>query len=209
MKRRERTHNTELQRLVDATALYARQQWERVYFGNEEEYDEVLRENRHVINKVLPVIEQMLDEDLLEQLDRGSYTSTTSAALTPPNPFMPSTWGLPPTPWSWPPGPAWGAPGPAWGTPPRFRRPSAFSARPVRLSSRPSSEQRVTMLLDQILEDFRTDVLERLRKARREDRTLNDTDLDELVKDLREELNLVARRSKQRKERLEEEDNET
>jgi len=175
MKRRERASSADLQRLVDAVALYARQQWERVAAGGEQEYDEVQQDNKYVTSKVLPVIEQMLDEDLLEQLDRGpSFAS----------PLM--------VPWKWPSMP-WGSWG--WGG----RR--GLSTRDVKSTYRLSGETRTTVLLDQILDDFRNDFLERLRKARREDRPLNDADLDELVKGLREELNLVARRSKHRKER--------
>lgn len=195
MKRRERAYSADLQRLVDAVALYARQQWERVAAGGEEEYDEVQRDNKHVVNRVLPVIEQMLDEDLLEQLDRGpSFAAFPFASMLDPSTSPLAPWKLPSVPWGF-----WGG----WPGAPRGGR-LGLSTREVRSTYRLSGETRTTVLLDQILDDFRNDFMERLRKARRDDRALNDADLDELVKGLREELNLVARRSKHRKERKEE-----
>ncbi|MCE9671349.1 hypothetical protein LY474_26435 [Myxococcus stipitatus] len=192
-----------MQRLVGASALYARQQWERIYYGGDEEYDEVARENRQVISKVLPVIEQLLDEDLLEQLDAGAFPGSSLTGFSLPNPFKPSTWGSLPGPWNWLPRPSWSL------APARPRKTAALSTRSARPGAQSPSPTRVTVLLDQLLEDFRTDVLERLRKVRREDRALNDSDLDELVKGFREELGLVARRSKQRKARQDEEDDDT
>jgi hypothetical protein len=193
MKRSERSYRWDLQRLVQATALYARQQWERLAVGGEEEYDEVTRENRQVVQKVLPVIEQMLDEDLIEQLDQGGAPGFS-------NPFpLPMPMNLP-TPWSWPMAPC-AAP---WGG--FSRRRTSGPSGELRFSVRPTGETRTTVLLDQILNDFRADVLDRFRKARREDRAIDDAELDDLVKGLREELNLVAKRSRQRRERVGEDD---
>src|SRR5512133_1636037 len=110
MKRRERAYSTDLQRLVNAVALYARQQTERATVGGEEEYDEVVRDNKHVVSRVLPIIEQMLDEDLLEQLDRGPTWGNPFASMLDPATSPLAPWNMWSQMWKF-----WDWPRAAWG----------------------------------------------------------------------------------------------
>jgi hypothetical protein len=59
----------DITRLVHAVGLFARQQWERSFLGGADERDDVMKENEDIVGKILPIIEQALDEDLLEELD--------------------------------------------------------------------------------------------------------------------------------------------
>jgi hypothetical protein len=164
MKHRRALH-ADLNRLVAATAMYARQQSERMAFGDEPEYEDVTEETHDLVHNVLNRIEQSLDEDFVESLERGEYQK----------PFWP--WdGWPRAPW--------------------------FALRPARLA-RPSTavRGREEVMLQEILEDFRANVQTKLRKARRDERSLTDAEIDKLLADLREDLKLVARRAERREER--------
>jgi hypothetical protein len=59
-------------------------------------------------------------------------------------------------------------------------------------------------MLDEILEDFRTDFEDRLRKARREDRPVTDDEVDEALQGLKQDLAVVVRKSRRREDRKEE-----
>jgi hypothetical protein len=58
-------------------------------------------------------------------------------------------------------------------------------------------------MLYQILNDFRADFGARLRRARRDDLEITDEDLDAMLRDLKRDLAVVARRSRHREERRE------
>ena len=65
-------------------------------------------------------------------------------------------------------------------------------------------------MLDHILEDFRTEFESRLKNARKEERSMTDAELDEMLTELKEDLSVVARRSRRREgRRLDEEEQES
>lgn len=64
----------DLDRLVVATVMFATQELERATLGDDQDFDDAENEAREVIGNVLKVIEKSLDEDLLEDLDRGDYS---------------------------------------------------------------------------------------------------------------------------------------
>src|SRR5215475_11684251 len=76
--RRERDLNHDLDRLVAATAMFARQQTERATFGDDADFDDAKDDSHRVVNQVLDTLEKQLDEDFVEQLDRGEYPRTAS-----------------------------------------------------------------------------------------------------------------------------------
>jgi hypothetical protein len=171
--------SNDLDRLVAASAMFAFQQSERATLGDDEDYDDAKRDTHGVVGQVLDTLEKNLDEDLLEQLDRGEY------------PRMASAFGC------WPRLPDWRSTWP-------YSKRSAYRGRVV---ARPLGRdtRRTHDMLDEILEDFRADFESRLRQARREDRALSETELDETLQELRQDLSVVVRRSKRREDRREEE----
>lgn len=68
--RDERQLNRDLNRLAAASAMLAAQQWERAWLGDDDAREDVLKDTREIVSEVLTRIEQALDEDLVEQLDK-------------------------------------------------------------------------------------------------------------------------------------------
>src|ERR1700730_18276116 len=88
----ERQLNRDLNRLAAASAMLAAQQWERAWLGDDDAREDVLKDTRGIVSEVLTRIEQALDEDLVEQLDRvhnpalGPF-ALARAPFTMPSPF--------------------------------------------------------------------------------------------------------------------------
>ena len=171
----------DLDRLIAATLLFARQEWERASFGDEEDYDDARDETHRVVTQVLDALEKNLDEDLLEQLDDGEYPRVASTF----------TW--------WPRLRGWRSMWPYWNYYNVFG--GRFSIRSVKRGL-----GRAHDMLDEILDDFRADFEERLKRARREDRSMTDTELDEAVGELKQDLSVVARRARRREDRRDDDD---
>jgi hypothetical protein len=155
----------DLDRLWTAVHLFRRQQWERVMLGGREEYDDVVPETREVASEAISAIERALDEDLVEALNREhEMTDSTYGAYWP---FWP---GYPPAPR------AAAAPWPVM---------------PVPDAVVPSRRRREETLIDQVLGNFRAELLSDLRDARRDDRDLSAAEIDDLVHDLRSQLDVL------------------
>ncbi len=170
----------QLDRLIAASAMFASQQWERAALGADEDYDDSRDETAQVVSNVLTIIEKSLDEDLLERLDRGDYHKFASFAGCWPRH---SSWYSLLWPYS------------------------QYS--PLRHAVRSAVTRRDEML-DHVLEDFRAEFESRLKKARKEERPLADAELDEMLGQLKEDLNVIARRSRRRADRrLDEEEQES
>lgn len=168
----------DLDRLVAATTMFARQQSERATLGDDEDYDDAKDDSHRVVAGVLDTLEKHLDEDFVEQLDRGEYPRTASVlSCWPRLPEWRSMW-----PWNY------------------------YSVNRGRVSTRRFGRAtgRTNDMLDEILEDFRTDFEDRLRKARREDRPVAEAELDEALQGLRQDLAVVVRRARRREDRKEE-----
>jgi hypothetical protein len=180
----KRDLSIDLDRLVAATAMFVRQQSERATLGDDQECEDAKQETHSVVNQVLQTIEKNLDEDLLENLDRGQYPRVASA------------YGC------WPRLPNWRS----WW--PYYNYYSPYTTTGGRLRMRPvhRSTRGTADMLDEILDDFRADFEARMRKARREDRALTDAELDDSLQGLREDLSVIARRSRRREDRREEEE---
>jgi hypothetical protein len=178
--RKGRDLDRQLDRLVAATGMFVIQQYERTALGTDEDYHDAKNESGQVVSEVLTVIERSLDEDLLERLDRGDYPKVASFARCGPR--YSSWYSL-----LWP----YGSHSPLW--------------RGVR-----SAGTRRDEMLDHILEDFRTEFESRLKNARKEERSMTDAELDEMLTELKEDLSVVARRSRRREgRRLDEEEQES
>jgi len=163
--------------------MFARQQWERASYGDDEDYQDAKEEADQVVSQVLDTVEKNLDEDLLEKLDHGEYPRVVSGT------------GY----WSRLRG--WRSMWPYW----NYNLFSTWS--PSRRIRRGIG--RTHDMLDEILEDFRADFDERLRRARRDERALSDAELDEALQALKEDLSVVARRSRRREDRRDDEDGST
>jgi hypothetical protein len=172
-----RKFSRDLDRLGAASALYAAQEAQRANLGDDHDYDDARNDVHQVVVQVLDTIEKNLDEDLLERLDRGEY------------PHVASAWDYWPRPSSW-----------------RSMWPHHGYAYPAAFSTLRFNRTRSSDMLDQILEDFRTDFETRLKNARREDRSLSETELDDALQELRQDLQGVARRTRRREERHAEEE---
>jgi hypothetical protein len=171
----------DLDRLVAASSMFAVQEYERATSGDEQDYDDAQQESHDVVGQVLDTIEKNLDEDLLESLDRGEY------------PQLASSFG------SWTRSRGRRLMWPTW------NYNNVYSAwAPMRRFAR---VRRSDNMLDEILDDFRADFEDRLRKARREDRGVTDAEVDEALQGLKEDLTVVARRSRRREERDEDNSN--
>jgi hypothetical protein len=171
----------DLDRLVAASVLFSRQQAERATLGDEDDYQDAKEESRQVVSEVLDTIEKNLDEDLLENLDRGDYPRLASVYST------------------WPRLRGWRSMWPTW----NYNLYGLWS--PLRAVGGRVSTRRTQDMLDEILEDFRADFEDRLKRARREDRAVTDAELDESLQSLKEDLSVVARRARRREDRREEE----
>jgi len=163
----------DLDRLVAATVMYACQQRARAAFGDSQDYEEAQAEAHQVIDQVLDTIERNLDEDLLERLDRGEYPRVASSlSYWPHLRALRSMW------------PSWTGSG-AWSP-----------LHPLRHAMRRTHD-----MLDEILEDFRADIEDRLRRARQEERAVSDAEIDEALQALKEDLSVVVRRARRREDR--------
>jgi hypothetical protein len=179
--------NTDLDRLVAATTMFVRQQTERATYGDDDDYDDAKEDSHTVVDQVLDTLEKNLDEDFVEQLDRGDYPRTASV------------YGC------WPRLPSWYSGWPYWNyygsnrgrVTRRYRRGVATG---------PGTTGRTHDMLDEILDDFRADFEDRLRNARREDRAVSEAELDDALQALRQDLSVVVRRSRRREDRKEEEE---
>jgi len=180
LMRKGKDLSNDLDRLVAASAMFARQQTERVTFGDDQDYDDAKQDTQKVVAQVLDALEKNLDEDLLERLDRGEYPRMASAV---------KYWASP-ADWRslWP-----------YSLYNVYR--GRVSAHPFGRAARGTHD-----MLDEILEDFRADFETRLRKARREERALSDGELDEALQGLKQDLSVVARRSRRREDRRGEEE---
>jgi hypothetical protein len=180
--RKGRDLNHDLDRLVAATSMYARQQAERATYGDDDDYDDAKDDSHRVVAQVLDTLEKHLDEDFVEQLDRGEYPRTASMmGCWPRMPEYRSTW-------------------PYWNYYSNANRSRVASRRLVRGAGRTHD------MLDEILEDFRNDFEDRLRKARRDDRPMSEAEMDEALQGLRQDLSVVVRRARRREDRDREED---
>jgi hypothetical protein len=160
--KRDNSLYRDLERLTAASIMLAVQQWERVVFGDDDEYQDVKSETRQVVSEVLPNIERVLDEDMVKSLDNDEYERLLSA------------WGFGPLLQFW-------------------RTSAAVSCRSYRtLASLVPEFGSGRTLFDEIIEDFRLTFEARLRRARREDRELGDDEIDEVLKDLKADLKVVA-----------------
>jgi hypothetical protein len=61
-----------------------------------------------------------------------------------------------------------------------------------------STVTRRNAMLDQVLEDFRSEFESHLKRARREDRPLAEAEIDNLLTELKQDLNVIARRARRR-----------
>ena len=176
---KQRDLSRDFDRLMAATTMFAKQEMDRTVLGSDQDYDDAKEETHQVVSDVLDIVERSLDEDLLERLDRGEY------------PRAMSSWGC------WPRYRAWTS---YW---PYFYgyKPSVVRRQAVR-TARTRTED--GDMLNQIIEDFRSDIEAKLKNARRNDRAITDQELDESLKDLKEDLKLITRREKRREERREE-----
>jgi len=161
--------------------MFAAQELERASFGDEEDYNETKQEIQTVVDQVSDAIEKNLDEDLVERLERGEYPRVASGALC-----------------FWPRFAGWRSMWPYWNY-----NIYGLSFWPRSVSRRTG---RTHDMLDQILEDFRADFEARLKKARREGRTLSEAELDDAVGSLKQDLSVIARRSQRREDRHQAED---
>ena len=172
--------NHDMDRLVAATTMFARQQSERATFGDDDDYDDAKGDSHRVVVQVLDTLEKHLDEDFVEQLDRGEYPRTMSSiSCWPRLPEWRSMW-----PWNY------------YGV----NRGRVATRRYGRATGRSQD------MLDEILEDFRTDFEDRLKKARREDRAVSEAEVEDALQGLRQDLAVVVRRSRRREDRREEEE---
>lgn len=178
--RRGRDLGEDLDRLAAASALFATQEWERTTLGDDEDYDDAKQETHDVVRNVLNVIEKSMDEDLLERLDRGEYSRVASGYLG----------SMPRSPWRY-----------MW---PYNTYPYTTATRTRRAVAPRRTTLRRSEMLDQVLEDFRADFEARLKHARRDDRAISDAELEDALKELREDLQVVVRRERRREERREE-----
>jgi len=169
----------DLDRLVAASGMFARQQTERATFGEDADYDDAKQDTHRVVTEVLDSLEKHLDEDFVEQLDRGEYPRLASAVGC------------------WPRLPHWRSTWPYWNYNMYTRSVPAMRYR---------SATRRHDMLDEILEDFRADFEERLRKARREDRALSEQEVEDSLQALKEDLGVVVRRSRRKEDRKQEEE---
>lgn len=71
--RRRRQLSHDLDRLNAATLFFMRQQSERIMLGDDREREDVERETHEVVADVVNRLEQSLDEDLVERLERGEF----------------------------------------------------------------------------------------------------------------------------------------
>src|SRR5205809_7006071 len=95
--KQERELNRDLSRLAAAIAMLTAQQWEQTWSGDEEEREDVIRETHDLVSDVLKRIEQALDEDLVEQLDRMRGPGFFNPFAITPLPFrMPFTFPFAP-----------------------------------------------------------------------------------------------------------------
>lgn len=172
--------SNDLDRLVAASAMFARQQSERATFGDDQDYDDAKQETQRVVAQVLDALEKDLDEDLLERLDRGEYPRMAGAFR------------------HWPRVADWRS---LWPYSQYNLYRGRSPARPFGRMVRGTHD-----MLDEILEDFRDDFENRLRKARREDRALSDDELDQALEALKQDLTLVSRRSRRKEDRRVEEE---
>jgi hypothetical protein len=78
----------QLMRLQAAVTLFVKQQCLRALQGGQEEWENLSDENLDVLEKVLPIIEEALDEDHAEQLDELHIPAF-------PGPFMPKMFKVP------------------------------------------------------------------------------------------------------------------
>jgi hypothetical protein len=159
-------------RLINAVFLFARQEWERKSLGGPDEQDDVDREIEDVADEVLPIIEQSLDEDLLDQLDDTSRLP----ALPMLHPFSPAAWSDFVSDWFS------GAANPFF---PWFAGGGRRFERGV---------TRRHAAIDDVIDDFRSDVHRERRKARRDDRGLAEAEINELIASLRDELSPILKR---------------
>lgn len=175
---KQRDLSRDFDRLMAATSMFAKQEMERTMLGSDQDYDDAKDETHQVVSDVLDIVERSLDEDLLERLDRGEY---------------PRSMGL----GCWPRYRAWTS---YW---PYFYgyRPGVVGRRHAVRTMRTRTED--GDMLNQIIEDFRSDIEAKLKDARRNDRAITDQELDESLKDLREDLKLITRRERRREERRE------
>jgi hypothetical protein len=176
---KQRDLSRDFDRLMAATTMFAKQEMDRTVLGSDQDYDDAKEETHQVVSDVLDIVERSLDEDLLERLDRGEYPRSMSG------------WGY------WPRYRAWTSYWPYfYGYKPSVVR--RHAVRTVRTRTEDGD------MLNQIIEDFRSDIEAKLKKARRDDRAITDQELDESLKDLKEDLKLITRREKRREERREE-----
>jgi hypothetical protein len=174
---KQRELSRDFDRLMAATTMFATQELERTVLGDDEDCDDAKQETHDVVSDVLDVVERSLDEDLLERLDRGEY------------PRAAHSWGC------WPQYRYWSN---LW--------PYYYGYKPYVARSRVVKTTRTedSGMLDQIIDDFRSDIESKLKRARREERAVSDAELDESLKDLRDDLKLISRRSRRREDRREE-----
>jgi hypothetical protein len=78
----------QLMRLQTALMLFVKQQCQRASEGGPEEWDDIADENLQFVEKVLPVIEEALDEVHLEQLEELRIPAFPAA-------FMPTMFRIP------------------------------------------------------------------------------------------------------------------
>jgi hypothetical protein len=174
--RKERALHRDLDRLIAASTMFAAQELERTLLGDDEDYDDAKQETHDVVSDVLDTIENSLDEDLLERVERGEYPRVAQLLECWPRALdwrqlWPYNYG-----YTW------------------YRGP---------IHARKTLQRGRTDMLDQILDDFRDDFEARLKTARREDRSLSDAELEEAVNELKEDLKVIARRTRRREDRRE------
>ena len=174
-KRRELSRDFD--RLMAATTMFATQELERTTLGNDQDYDDAKEETHQVVSDVLDIVEKSLDEDLLERLDRGEYPRVAGGlGCWPRYRYWTGLW-----PYSY-----------------RYK---TYVGRPRAVKTTRTEE---SGMLDQIIQDFRSDIESKLKKARREERAISDKELEESLNDLKEDLKLSTRRERRREDRREE-----
>lgn len=182
----------DLDRLVHAATLLAKQQYERLALGGPDEADDVAEENRRIADECLPIIEQALDEDLVTELEG-------QGPVYPPFWPVPPIPPIPPGPWStvrppWPPFPPWPS---AWGG-------SAYrTSRAVAAVRRGPASSYTDELLDRAIEDFHRMLARDIRQAHRDHRGVSEAELKESLDQLRHDLEFVINRSRRSQRRAE------
>jgi|GEM_PF-4376772 len=161
----------ELGRIWAAAALLTRQQLERIALGGREEYSDVLEETRDVADDVVAAIERGLDEDLVEALNREE--DAMSSEMWP-------FWAMPRAMMEMP-------------------RAMMDMFTPPADTTVTSKRRREEALIDQIVANFRAELLDDLREARRDDRELSAAEIDDRVNDLRDQLDVLVSRSGRRR----------